>query len=366
MKFRNIYLAAALLTVSFAFTACDDDDDWNTTGDGEVEMPNASRAFILNEGNMNHNNSNIIYFDWATGKVNSSDLFLAQNKKQLGDTGNDILAVDNNHVLVAVNVSNYVALLDGYGVEKSRVSFEQYKNLGQVRSIDEEDGIVYATSYGGYVSRLRIQGDRLVYMDSLKLANLAEDVAEEDGKLYITIQGSYPNYDNRLAIVNSDFKTVNYVTIMTDPVKVYEEDDKLFITGMGAYYDNPWGVYDPATGKYTELGHASAIGTGNDMVYLANSVTDWTTQPYTTNTTLSAYNVKTGETTSFFKNVPTAVLSNNVYSISVNPYNKKVYVATSAADYVSDGTVYVFDGEGNYETSFSTYGANPNKIVFLN
>ncbi len=363
MKFRKFYLAAVLLATSLAFTACDDDNEWNSKGDGNVEFATSARAFILNEGTMGHNNSNLIYFDWSTGAVNASDLFLAQNDSVLGDTGNDIITVGNNRIVVAVNVSNYVTLLDGYGVEKSRVSFEQYKNLGQVRSVDEEGGIVYATSYGGYVSRLRIQGDKLVYMDSLRVGNRPEDVVEQDGKLYVTLQGT--NYDdNRLAVVNSDFKTISYVTIMQDPVKVYKDNGKIYVTGYGAMYDNPWGVYDPAAGTYTELGHASAIGMGDDVVYTAYSQTDWTT--WATTTTLGTYDVKTGSvSTGFFKNQPAELATTNVYSISVNPYNKKVYVATSAADYVSDGTVYVFDAQGNYETKFSSYGANPHAIVFL-
>ncbi len=364
MNFRNTYLAVALLATSVAFTACDSDDEWNPTGSGKVTMTTSSRAFILNEGTMGHNNSNLIYFDWASGTVNGNDLFRAQNDSVLGDTGNDIITVGNNRLVVAVNVSNYVVLLDGYGVEKSRVSFEQYKNLGQVRSIDEKDGVVYATSYGGYVSRLRISGDRLVYVDSLRVGDRPEDVEEMDGRLYVTLQGQYYN-DNRLAIVGSDFKTVSYVTVMQDPAKVYEADGKIYITGYGAYYDNPWGVYDPVKGAYTELGHASAIGLGDDVIYTAYSVTDWTT--YATTTTLGTYDLKTGTAgTGFFKNQPAELATANVYSISVNPFTKKVYVATSAADYTSDGRIYVFDGQGNYETSFSSYGANPHAIVFLN
>lgn len=363
MKFRKIYLAVALLATSFAFTACSDDNEWNTKGDGTVEFNTPARAFILNEGTMNNNNSNLIYFDWSTGVVNSNDLFKAQNGLLLGDTGNDIVTVNGNRLVVAVNVSNYVTLLDGYGVEKSRVSFEPYANLGQVRSVDVANGIVYATSYGGYVSRLRIQGDQLVYMDSLRVGDRPEDVVEQDGKLYVTLQGARYD-DNRMAVVNSDFRTINYVTVMQDPAKIYKDNGKIYVTGYGAQFNNPWGVYDPSTGAYTELGNASVVGMGGDVIYTAYSVTDGAT--YTTTTTLGSYNVKTGETNAnFFKNQPAELATTNVYSISVNPYNKKVYVATSAADYVSDGTVYVFDAQGNYETKFSSYGANPNAIVFL-
>ncbi len=364
MKFRKIYLAVALLATGFTFTACDDDNEWNTKGDGQVEFTTPARAFILNEGTMNNNNSNLIYFDWSTGVVNGNDLFKAQNGLLLGDTGNDIITVGNNRLVVAVNVSNYVTLLDGYGVEKSRVSFEPYKNLGQVRSVDEKNGIVYATSYGGYVSRLRIQGDQLVYMDSLRVGDRPEDVVEQDGKLYVTLQGTYD--DNRMAVVGSDFQTINYVTVMKDPVRVYKDNGKIYVTGYGALFDNPWGVYDPATGVYTELGHASSVCMDGNTIYTAYSESNWNVDPVTTTTTLGTYNVKTGETdANFFKNQPAELATSSVYSISVNPYSKKVYVATSAADYVSDGTIYVFDAKGNYETKFSSHGANPHAIVFL-
>lgn len=360
MKKGKIWFLAVVALMT-GFTACSDNEEWNTLGGGKVEMTSPARAFILNEGSMGKNNSNIVYFDWSTGIVMPKDLFEAQNGKKLGDTGNDILAVDNNKLVVAVNVSNYVALLDGYGVEKSRISFEQYKNLGQVRNVDEENGIIYASSYGGYVSRIKINGNTLEYMDSLKVGVRPEDVVESNGKLYVTLQGK--DYkDNRLAIVNPDFKTVSYTTIMKNPVNVYAEDGKMYLQGYGSIGDNPWGVYDPATGKYTELGKATKLGMGNGVIYLANSVTDWST--YKTATTLSAYDIRTGRVDAgFFKNAPSDIASTFVYSISVNPYDGIIYMVTS--DYVSDGKVYVFDKNGNYRRQFSAGGINPNKIAFL-
>lgn len=360
MKLYKFSLFTLLLAASAAFTSCSDDEEWNTTGDGTVEMKSSARAFILNEGSMNKNNSSITYFDWTADSGDAIDLYQTQNGKKLGDTGNDIETTDGK-VVVAVNVSNYIALLDGYGVEKSRVSFEQYPNLGQVRHIDIEDGTVYATSYGGYVSRLTINGNNLVYKDSLYVGVRPEDVAEEDGKLYITLQGK--DYtDNRVAVVSRDFKVENYITVMQDPVNIYSEDDKIYVQGYGALYDNPWGCIDPTTGKYTELGKASKIGVGDDLLYMANSVTDWST--YETTTTLFTYDTKTVYVNnSFFKNKPTELATTAIYSISVNPYNKKIYVATS--DYVTDGKVYVFAQDGTFERQFTSGGINPNKIVFL-
>lgn len=360
MKTRKIWVLGVMALVA-GFTSCSDDDEWNTLGDGKVEMKSSMRAFILNEGNINRNNSKLYYFDWGAPTETVQELFEVQNGKKLGDTGNDIEAVDNNKIVVAVNVSNYISLLDGYGIEKDRISFEQYRNLGQVRHIEEKDGTIYAVSYGGYVSRIRINGNSLQYMDSLKVGDRPEDIAGSDGKLYITLQGT--DYkDNRLAVVNGDFKTVNYTTIMSNPANLYAQDGKLFIRGYGTNYNYPWGIYDPKTGKYTEKGTATCMGTGDGIVYLANSQTDWST--YKTTTTLSAYHAGTGkEDDSFFKKSPEALKSQPVYSISSNPYNGNIYVATT--DFSTESVFYVFDRQGNYLRRFSYPSAQPNKVVFL-
>lgn len=349
----------ALTSVVFTFTSCSE-DEWNAFGNGKVEMPNASRAFILNEGSMGKNNSNIIYFDWATGKINDNDLFVQQNGVKLGDTGNDI-EVYGNDLLVAVNVSNYVALLDGYGVEKSRISFEQYKNLGQVRNLTTIGNRVYAVSYGGYVSTLRIDGDKLVYEDSLKVGERPEDIIALKGKLYVLLQGANYN-DNRMAVIEAGSKTIKYVTVLTDPEDLYVADGKVIVRGYGANFSNEWGIYDPSTDTYTDKGNASVIGVGNGKLFIGYSLTNWSTGDTTSE--LSVYNMSTGKSESFFKKMPAEIATSSIYSISVNPYDNRIYVGTS--DFAENGVIYVFDAEGNYERNFSACGINPHAIVFMN
>ena len=350
----------ALTSVVFTFTSCSEDEGWNNFGNGKIQMSNPTRAFILNEGSMGRNNSNIIYFDWATGMVFPSDLFTQQNGVKLGDTGNDI-EVYGNDLLVAVNVSNYVALLDGYGVEKSRVSFEQYKNLGQVRNFTTIGNKVYAVSYGGYVSTLRVDGDKLVYEDSLKVGERPEDIINLNGKLYVLLQGANYN-DNRMAVFTAGSKEIKYVTVLTDPEDLYVADGKVIVRGYGASYSNEWGIYDPSTDTYTDKGNASVIGVGNGKLFIGYSLTNWSTGDTTSE--LSVYNMSTGKSESFFKNMPAEIATTSIYSISVNPYDNKIYVATS--NFKENGVIYVFDAEGNYERSFSAFGINPHAIVFMN
>ena len=349
----------AFTSVAFTFTSCSE-DEWNAFGNGKVEMPNSSRAFILNEGSMGGNNSNIIYFDWATGKINDNDLFVQQNGVKLGDTGNDI-EVYGNDLLVAVNVSNYVALLDGYGVEKSRISFEQYKNLGQVRNLTTIGNKVYAVSYGGYVSTLRVDGDKLVYEDSLKVGDRPEDIINLNGKLYVLLQGAYYN-DNRIAVFTAGSKDIKYVTVSTNSDKLLVYDNKIVIHYLDANYNGRWGYYDLAKNEFVNVGdYSSAFTVANGKLIVCSSVTqNWV--DYTSD--MAVYNFATNKKETFFKNVPEKLTNSCIYSISVNPYDNRVYVATSS--FSQNGVIYVFDAEGNYERNFSACGINPHAIVFLN
>jgi hypothetical protein len=361
MKARSlIYAALCALLITTGFASCSDDDDTPDWKNGAKTELAQTRAFILNEGSQKRNNSNIIYFDWKADTAFTSCIYTAQNGQKLGDTGNDITEY-NGKLLVTVNGSNYVALLNGSGVELSRISFETYKNLGTVRSVAADDGYAYVSSYGGYLSKIKIDGNQLVYVDSVAVGNHPEGVAVEDDKIYCSVSGW--GFDKRVACISeNNFKSVSYIEVMSNPDNLVAEDDKIFVQGYSSLYDYPYGVIDTKTNTYTELGNASAISAANGKVYLALSLTNWST--YETSTSLAVYDIKTGKTDKdFFKNVPEDLTTESVYSISVNPYTGEIYVATS--DFVSDGIVYKFKADGTYEKQFSAYGINPCKILFL-
>ena len=96
MKFRKLMLCAlSALMITAGFTACDD-DEWDPTKEGSTIEMAKTRAFVLNEGLYERNNAGITYFDWMTDNVYNSDLYMAQNKRQMGDTGQDIIEENNN------------------------------------------------------------------------------------------------------------------------------------------------------------------------------------------------------------------------------------------------------------------------------
>ena len=150
MKFRNLFLSALCgLAVSTAFTSCSDDKYDPFEYGSNVALPE-HRGLVLNEGSFQKNNASIAFFDAVmdTTTKAANDLYLIQNKKQLGDTGQDLIVEDNN-IYVSVYGSSYVAKLNKAGIEQARKAFGS--DLGQPRYLAECDGFIYVTTYGGYV-----------------------------------------------------------------------------------------------------------------------------------------------------------------------------------------------------------------------
>lgn len=358
MKLRKIMFSVlGALAVTASFTACSDDDEWNPLDEGSKVYVAQTRAFVLNEGAYQKNNAGITYFDWVADTTFNYDLFMAQNGKQLGDTGQDIIEEDG-YIYVAVYGSNYITKLNGFGVELATVKLPE--ELGEVRYMVEEDGYLYVTCYGGYVAK--VQTSDLKYVASVKVGDNPEYIIEEDGVIYCTNSGW--GKDNRVAAIStSSFSAPTFYNVMGNPDHIIEVNDRIFVQGYGDAYDYPWGELDVKTGKFTQIGNASTWAAYDDVLYLVNSVTDWST--YTTTNYFSTYNTKTNQLTegNFLKNMPSELATTSIFSMSVNPYNGHLYLMTS--DFVNNGKIYHFDEKGNFVKQLESTGVGPRKIVFF-
>ena len=188
-----------------------------------------------------------------------------------------------------------------------------------------------------------------------------EDIINLNGKLYVLLQGAYYN-DNRMAVFTAGSKDIKYVTVSTNSDKLLVYDNKIVIHYLDANYNGRWGYYDLAKNEFVNVGdYSSAFTVANGKLIVCSSVTqNWV--DYTSD--MAVYNFATNKKETFFKNVPEKLTNSCIYSISVNPYDNRVYVATSS--FSQNGVIYVFDAEGNYERNFSACGINPHAIVFLN
>lgn len=366
MKFRNLFFTVlATLALSAGFVSCSDDDDESSNASFNGQKLE-KYAFVLNEGSYQKNNAGISCFGWDNNKVISEDIYLAQNKQALGDTGQDIVTDGKGNVYVVVYGSSYVAKLNNEGVETARVDYtaEPFKDYGQPRYAVCEGGLLYVTAYGGYVTVLDTKD--LSLKKVYKVGQNPEHIIAYNGKIYNTNSG-WGN-DNTVSEYNISTKEVKTYTVMSNPDGIMESNGRIFVQGYGAYDENwvaeyPWGELNLTTGEFTELGKASSWAEYNGVIYLIHSETDWNT--YTTVNHFSSYDTRTNQLTegNFLKNAPEELPTSSIFALQFNPYNGYLYVTTS--NFVTDGNIHVFDRNLNYVTSVNANGVNPRKMAFF-
>ena len=356
MKTKSLILSMlSMLALSAGFTSCSDDDNSNT-GNEKIAWTE-TRAFILNEGSMNANNADITYFDWATDVTYAKDLFLKQNKHQLGDTGQDIIADHEGNIYVIVSGSNYITKLNEEGVEQATVQISE--ELGSPRYGVLDEDYLYVTCYGGYIAK--INTNNMTVVGEVAVGQNPEYIIKKDGCLYCTNSGW--GADNRVAKVEIPaFEEASFVEVMNNPDHIISVAGHIYVQGYGADSSYPWGEL-LSNGTFETIGQASSWAAFGNTLYLAYSATDWNT--YATTTTFSSYDVATGtlSESSPLKDAPAELATASVYSMSVNPYTGDLYIATS--DFINNGVIYHFDKEGTFIRKFASTGINPRKIIFL-
>ena len=369
MKFRSLFLSALCgLAVSTAFTSCSDDEYDPFEYGSNVALPE-HRGLVLNEGSYQKNNASIAFFDAVmdTTTKAANDLYLIQNKKQLGDTGQDLIVEDNN-IYVSIYGSSYVAKLNKAGIEQARKAFGS--DLGQPRYLAECDGFIYVTTYGGYV--VKLNANDLSEAGKVAVGPAAERIDEENGILYVACGSTLDGQpDKRMFIID----TKNFTDAATKSVDVCDNtqivcatDNYVFIQGYGADWTNtPLWVYNIKSGKPEDTGEYATYvieGENDNKAFAVFSKTDWET--YETINTYFVYDASTKtktDVTSKITSAASALANATIYSLSKGE-NGSFYITTSLYS-AGNGTVYHFDSNYKLLGSFTSWGQNPKKVVVM-
>lgn len=375
MKASNLwYGLLCMLAVSVSLSSCSDDngnndDDRDDTG-SKVQLPQV-RAFFLNEGSYNGNNAGISFYAPNGDADFISDIYSYQNDAKLGDTGQCMIEYEGE-IYVAVYGSNYLAKLNSAGVEQQRLSFVTDPELSAgIRYLVAEDGYIYASFWGGVVAKINAQTLK-VESKLTGLGDNLEGVAICKDMLYVanSCTAEYV-YHNEVKVIDlNTFSLKETLTVAENPyTQMLEENNKIFFISND--YSSIDGyvlqVIDPAdNNKVTKIGYATYMAADDDVLYLVNSMTDWSTQPYTTVNTFFTYNIKTGQTNnaSFLKNAPAELASSTLHMLVVNDDNGDIYIGTS--DFTTNGTIYRFKKDGTFVEKFDAGGISPNSAVFFN
>lgn len=372
MKLRSLWLGLiCMMALGCTLTACSDDDDDRRDDTGtKVVLPRV-RAFILNEGSYKGNNAGIAFYAPNGDAEFITDIYLKQNDKKLGETGQSMIEYDGE-IFVAVYGSNYLAKLNAAGVEQARLSFVDDEDLSAgIRYIAAEGGYIYASFWGGAVAKINAHTMSV----EKKLTNLGgclEGVVINDGLLYVcnACSGDFATYYDEIIVINlNNFSLKEKLTTLhPNPYnQILEEEDKIFFISNGDYGVNTGSLLQVIdtkdNNKISRICEASHIASFNDIVYIVNSVTNWNT--YTTTNSFCTYDVKSGKLneSSFLKNAPAELASASIYMIQIDPVTGEIYIGTS--EYSTNGTIYRFKRDGSYVSKFDAGGINPNHMVFL-
>lgn len=363
MKVRSLLFSMLCMLALGASVASCSDDDGDLDDDGsKVTLPQ-TRAFFLNQGSWGGNNAGISFYAPNKDAEFVNDIFKKQNNAALGDNAQDMIEYEER-IYVAVNTSNYLAMLNAAGVEQGRISFVNDADLSAgIRYLSAEDGYIYASFYNGFV--VKINANTLELETKLGgLGDCLEEMAICDDVLYVANSykqegGNWIYHTNVVTVDLHTFKKTGDITVATNPNRMVEEDDKVFLLSIGDYVSigATLQMIEPKNNnKVTTLGSAVMMCAENGKLYWIDG---------TEGNICRTYDIKSGKQgTIDLPSQASDLKSATIMMLEVNEENGDIYVSTS--DYVTNGNIYRFKQDGTLVEKFDAGGINPVAAVFFN
>lgn len=353
------------------------------------------RIILLNEGNWQADNGRITYFE--DGKIVSNQWFRDVNGYKLGDTPNDIIAVNDSLIAIAINWSNIVQFIKTDG--KAVAATEDVPNN---RKLVSDGNYVYISSYGhecgingsyveftkGFVAKIDAKTFKVV--SACEVGYEPEGIACYKGHLFVANTGGYAfqedhEYETTVSIINAE--TMQVVrTVDTHQINLYgkmsQSGKYLCINSPGDYYDIQAAtiIFDceaaleerPDDECCTTLPYAATYNcvTADGNFYAIGSRYSYYTGEYTFNYVIinptEVMESKGAEGIS--EDFPGTLLSDiksmtMPYGIYVNPYSGYIY-ATDAGSFAAAGALYQWSPVGELLGKHRVY-INPAHFLAL-
>lgn len=368
MKYRKWHLLLVVCGAWLLLAACSME-----VNDKVVDShPSKSddRLLVLCEGLWGMDNSCIAYLD--QGQL-IDKWFQKQNPKQhLGDTGNDIIQVNDTLIAISVNWSNIVQYIypDGRAVAAT-------ENIPNNRRLASDGDYLYCTSYadGGYVAKVDVRTKQVV--DTCHVGHEPEGIAYYRGRLFVANSGGYAAqeghaYESTVSVL--DAQTMRELKrIDTGCINLFGQMSQcgqfLCINSAGDYYEvaprtvvlnmesEEFRVFDfPATYNCTFGNRFYVIGSS----YSYNTGT----YQYTTHT-IDVPSIQAHDGLMEYAAAQPVIESmQSPYGIYISPYSGHLYVS-DARGYATNGYVYDFDSQGVQQGKYYIKGLNPAHFLAL-
>ncbi|MDR1332069.1 MAG: YncE family protein [Tannerella sp.] len=358
MKNWNIYsLAAASLLYAFAFTSCDGGND----PEPPVVEPDSSIIGFLNSGNFGSNDASLdfVYFT-AGGEEVVSNLFFTKNGRNLGDTGNDMIACGSK-LYIAVSGSKTVEVIGRDGASLKQLHFD-----GDPRYFAAHEGKVYVTLFDGHVARLDTA--TLAVEKTVPVGRNPEQIAVANNKLYVANSGgldfaSEIGYDRTVSIIDiPSFTETKKIEVGVNPSRIVTDSEgDVYVASMGNYADLP--------AVLQRIDREDRVSVVEGVV--ANEMVSTGERIYIISSQYDANWVATYAFISFDA-LQEKVISDhfiesgsepaNPYMICADPQTERLYISSS--NYTSNGEFIEYNLEGKRLRQWAL-GLNPVKAVVV-
>ncbi|MGC9151592.1 MAG: YncE family protein [Microbacter sp.] len=357
MKKRNLLPFLLYLMFGLFVSSCSTNEP---AGNHPNVIPSAQSMYVLNQGSWNQNNSSLTQFN-LLNQTATQNWFMLQNNRGLGDTGND-MAIYGGKLYIVMNVSSDIEVTDLTGKSIKKIPLFNGTVARQPREIAFYQNKAYVCSFDSSV--VRIDTASLTVDAMTKAGSNPDGICVANGKLYVSNSGglNYPNYSNTVSVIDlATFKPVKTITVLVNPFLLKTGNDKkVYLLSRGNYGSIQGALQqiDPSTDVVTATYPNSAavdFAISGSKLYYCNY--DYGTKQ----SSVKVMDLTTGVAADFISDGTSIPLASG---IAVDDATGNVYIASSATDYVSNGTVYCFDSTGKKLFSFAV-GVNPWKMVFV-
>ena len=340
---------------------------------GQVQTPakTEDRLLILCEGLWGQDNSCLSYIDCGT---QTDKWFQKMNPgMHLGDTGNDIIMVNDTLIAISVNWSNLIQYIypDGRAITAT-------ENIPNNRRLATDGQFLYCTSYAnhGYVAKIDLVTKQIV--DTCRTGYEPEGIACYDGRLYIANTGGYAfqdpshGYESTVSVVDAqtmkELKRIDTgcINLMGD---MSQSGRFVCISSAGDNYDVAprTVVLDMATDEFRVFDFAATYNCAyGNRFYVIGAAFSYNTQDYVySEHTISVPSLDVSDGLGDY-NAAVSVIRQlqTPYGIYISPYSGHLYV-TDARQNVLNGYLYEFGTDGRQLNRWMLKGLNPGHFLAL-
>jgi len=356
MNKKNLFLSLFVaLGFVFTFSSCESDEP-------STEVAIGNGVFVLNQGKFGSNNAGICYYDFDKS-LSYTDVFSSNNKRGLGDTGQDAITYGGK-IYVAVYSSSIIEVINPKNAKSIKtIPMRNDQNAASSpRALAAANGKVYVTLFDGNVAQ--IDTTTLTVEKRVKVGPNPEGCAVVGNKLYVANSGGMQTVkDSTISVIDlTTFTETGKIKVNLNPGPVVADKyGDIYVVSHGNYSTIPgkFQRIETATGNVTDISMgAQNLSIVGDNAYVMNFEYDanWAV----VNKAVGTYDVKNEVVLS--ANVLKSEITLTPYCVAVDPTTNYIYVGET--DYTNMGKMNCFDASGNLKYSFST-GVNPAKVLFL-